>query len=540
MKSSQPRFQKATLLLILCGMAGPVAAQRFYPDDPLDREPPPHPVGAVEVRERKLSDYYDLFSHQFAELGEPQPEQGPPIRAQNINTLDEPMQGSWWEKRHYYEPMSIAELKAGPGNGAVPADGPWTVISAKNEGVTPGFVILDADENMFFIKFDPMSNPEMATSADSISSRFFYAMGYHVPENHIVYFDRDRLVIGDDVDIVDASGDERDMEERDVVEILLKVPKAPDGRYRATASAAVPGRPVGPPRYYGTRADDPNDIFPHEHHRELRGLHVIDAWLAHDDSRAINNLDMLTTENGVDFIKHYSLDFGSTLGSGTQKPNSPRSGAYFFSWKESAKQLFTLGLVPQYWATAHYPHYPSIGRFEYEKFDPELWLPEYPNPAFLNRLPDDEFWGAKLVTAFSDADIRAIVETGELTNPDAEAWLIECLIERRDKIGNVYFRKLLPLDRFAMEAGELTWDDVGARLGYTETADVSINWADFDNASGQRTAIAGAASASVPQRNSGYTVAELTSTANPLHRVEVFLRHSAGGAEVVGVQRFWE
>ena len=43
---------------------------------------------------------------------------------------------------------------------------------------------------------------------------------------------------------------------------------------------------------------------------------------------------------------------------------------------------------------ASYPRFPSIGKIEWKVFDPERWVPEYPNPAFLNRLPDDEFWGA--------------------------------------------------------------------------------------------------------------------------------------------------
>jgi hypothetical protein len=300
----------------------------------------------------------------------------------------------------------------------------------------------------------------------------------------------------------------------------------------------VSGRPIGPPRYYGTRADDPNDVVPHEHRRDQRALHVLDAWLDHDDSRAINNFDAVVQENGIQFVRHYALDFGSTLGSGTQKANSPRSGAYFFSWKESAKQLFTLGLVPQYWALADYPDYPSIGKFESKVFDPERWVPEYPNPAFLNRLPDDEFWGAKLVTAFSDEDIAAIVATGELSDKAAERWLIQCLMERRDKIGRAYFSKLLPLDKLEVRGGSLVWDDIGSRLRYTPAADVAIAWAEFDNTAGSQRPLPDA-TAQVPARTSGFTVATLTSKAKPSQRVQVFVRHSAGGPQVVGLERFW-
>jgi hypothetical protein len=521
---------------LLAALAVNASAQKFYADDPLVSEPPPRPAG--QLVERKLSDLYDLFSHQFATPGQRQPQSGPPIRAQGVNTLGEPLQGPWWVARHYYQRMSITQLQAGPGQSLVPAPGQWTVVSAKNEGVTPGFVILDSQSRRFFIKFDPLSNPEMATAADSIGSRFFHAMGYHVPENHIVYFTPEQLVLRANVKFTGASGEARPMTGRDLTELLMKVPKTADGRYRATASAAVSGRPIGPPRYYGTRADDPNDVVPHEHRRDQRALHVLDAWLDHDDSRAINNFDAVVQENGIQFVRHYALDFGSTLGSGTQKANSPRSGAYFFSWKESAKQLFTLGLVPQYWALADYPDYPSIGKFESKVFDPERWVPEYPNPAFLNRLPDDEFWGAKLVTAFSDEDIAAIVATGELSDKAAERWLIQCLMERRDKIGRAYFSKLLPLDKLEVRGGSLVWDDIGSRLRYTPAADVAIAWAEFDNTAGSQRPLPDA-TAQVPARTSGFTVATLTSKAKPSQRVQVFVRHSAGGPQVVGLERFW-
>ena len=58
------------------------------------------------------------------------------------------------------------------------------------------------------------------------------------------------------------------------------------------------GDGIGSFRYYGTRPDDPNDIVPHEHRRDLRGLRVFSAWVNHTDAKAINSMDMLVKENG--------------------------------------------------------------------------------------------------------------------------------------------------------------------------------------------------------------------------------------------------
>lgn len=87
------------------------------------------------------------------------------------------------------------------------------------------------------------------------------------------------------------------------------------GTYRAVASKFRGGVPKGPFSYHGVRDDDPNDIIPHEHRRDLRGLRVFGAWLHHNDIRRINSLDMYITENGRRFLRHYLIDFGATLGS---------------------------------------------------------------------------------------------------------------------------------------------------------------------------------------------------------------------------------
>ena len=221
-------------------------------------------------------------------------------------------------------------------------------------------------------------------------------------------------------------------------------------------------------------------------------------------------------ENGTSFIKHYILDLGSALGSGTQRPNSARSGGeYLFGWKQSARQLFTLGLAVPYWATADFPKIPSVGLFEYKTFDPERWVPEYPNPAFLNRLPDDEFWAAKQIVSIGDKEIRAVVQSARYSDPKAEAWIVECLIQRRDKIGKAYFRKVLPLDRFRIEKDTLVFDDLSEKASLGSSGPHSLQW--------------------LPEDDPGYRVARITSPARPKQTIDVTLR----GDTVVGIDRTW-
>jgi hypothetical protein len=99
------------------------------------------------------------------------------VRAKAVNTLGEPMDGAWYTHRHYWHPLSLEELARGAGGTTLPStEGPWTVVSAKTQGVAPGMV--DAKKPRYFVKFDPLSNPEMATAADMISARFLHALGH--------------------------------------------------------------------------------------------------------------------------------------------------------------------------------------------------------------------------------------------------------------------------------------------------------------------------------------------------------------------------
>lgn len=371
-----------------------------------------------------------------------------------------------------------------------------------------------------------------------IGSKFFYALGYNVPENYIVNLRRENLEIGEETTLIDESGRRRKMTNKDVGEILIRVPRNADGSYRTVASLYLPGKPVGPHRYHGTRRDDPNDTVSHEHRRDLRGLRVFCAWLGHDDSRSINSLDMLqTTPDGTPYVKHYLIDFGSLLGSASDGPNSPRSGNVpFFSWGESAKEFFSLGFYVPAWARAKYPNYKSVGRFEYEKFDAAKWTPEYYNPAFANMLPEDAFWAARQVMAFTDEQIRAIVKTGQYTDPRAEAWVAECLIKRRDKVGRTYLNVVLPLDSFEVKNGRLSFVDLSAKHGLGDNGPFAITWAEFDNARGEEKDLPGGAGETVPATKTGYLRATVTG-GDGKRTVRVYLREREGAYEIVGVER---
>ena len=503
-----------------------------------------------EPRPVKLSDYYDFLNHTFKSPGD---RSRPP--AANANTLGEVPDSSWFQNRHGQFRLTTDQLVRGPNKTSGPStDQPWSVTGAKTEGVTPGFRIVDSRGDTYVIKFDPITNPEMATAAEIISTKFFYAMGYNVPENYLVFFRREDVRVDKGAQISVGLGSTRRMTETDLNQLLDRVPTTSDKRYRAVASRLIEGRPIGPFKYYGTRPDDPNDVIPHEHRRELRGLRVFSAWLNHDDSRAVNTQDSVISGGGRRFIRHYLIDFGSTLGSGSVVAQKPRAGwEYLWEPWPVFRRIVTVGVWDSKWIYAHYPEFPSIGRFESKAFAPETWRPEYPNPAFDNALPDDSYWAAKIVMAFSDEDIRAVVRTGGLTNPEAEQYLIQTLIERRDKIGRYYFSQVLALDRFRVNENGVAFAHLPAQLNAgAQPKEYALSWFRFDNAKNEKMFVGNA----VPATGSTFQIpSELLRDGTPYFGVEIrdaekrapnageakvtlFMRNLAP-AFLVGIDRTW-
>ncbi len=477
----------AACVSLLVSAGSRAAAPKFYSDDPLGRDP--ETQDASGVKPIPVSEQYDFIENSFLGAGERVDK-----RAANVNTIDEVPDSSWFTNRAGSRTLTIDEVVKGPDTVPGPRDGQWTIVSAKTEGITPGLTIRDSAGDTYFIKFDPPSNPEMASGAEIISTKFFHAFGYNVPENYVAYVRPEALVIGDGATVVDEDGRRQRMRQRDIDALLKKAARADDGRYRVLASRGLPGTDVGRFRYYGTRPDDPNDIFPHEHRRELRGLSVFATWLNHDDSRSVNTLDMLVRDGSRATVRHHLIDFGSTLGSGSTQAQTTRAGnEYIWEARPTLVTMLTLGFYVRPWVKVDYPEYPAIGRIESNYFQPDAWKPEYPNPAFLNARPDDRFWAARIVASLSDDAVRAVVDTAQYSDRRAADYLLETLLVRKSKILMTWLNGTNPVVDPALSAtGQLTFENAAVRAGVAKAAErYTLAWTRFDNATNTHEPVGG-------------------------------------------------
>ena len=429
-------------------------AQVFHPDDPVRVDPDRRSLSTTP-KARSLSNYYDYFENA---TGEPGRKGGP---AMNINTLGEVPRSSWYTPRHFYDPMSKAELRRGPNRDNPPdTSGVWQVVGGKNEGKSSGFQIVDADGDRYLLKFDSRKHAELSTGAEVVVTHLLYALGYHVPQNYPVRFPADRLEPKPGATYRSPSGLKKPITQKVIRRFLADHPQYEDGTYRAVASLYLDGKPLGPFQYAGTRPDDPNDIFPHEMRRELRGLRLFAAWMNHDDSRGANSLDMLVEENGRRYVRHYLLDFGTTLGGG---PGGPKQLWYGHEFIFEPDRIFlsglTLGWAGRPWRKYEAPDIPAVGTFNAKYFSPKEWRPQYYNPAFRNMTADDAFWAAKQIAHFTRSELRVIVETGDYSHPETVEFLTRVLVERRDKIARAYLKHGGGLGRFAVEQGRLTFEN---------------------------------------------------------------------------------
>jgi len=473
-------------LAAACSLTVATAGPKFRSDDPLAREPDSQDAAAVQESEIGL--VYNLSYDLFVTAARPPDHVG----AQNVNTIDEVPDSSWFTNRITARPLTSSEILDRATPGAPPADSKWIVIREKSSGFAPGFTARDAKGETWFVSFDPPSNPEGATAAMVIANKIFWALGYFQVETFLTTIDRQALQIDPDATVRRPSGKRTPMTQSDLDEVFERAARQPDGRYRAAAGRLLPGRVIGGFKYSGTRSDDPNDVVPHEHRRELRALRVFGAWTNLTDMKAGNTLDTVVTRDGRFVVMHYLQDVGSTFGMGANGPHDWDEGwEYLYQGDTTRKRLLSMGLWWSPWQTARYVEHPSIGRFEAESFDPLTWKPRVPTAAYIQMRDDDAFWAARRVMAFDDATIRALVATGEFSDPAVATQLTATLIARRDKIGRAYLTRINPIVGPALSVNdELSFDNAAVRAGFATTPSMyRAAWFTFDNATGATTSL---------------------------------------------------
>lgn len=459
-------------------------APAFYDDDPVVRVVDTQDASKAQPREISL--VFDALINLFGRPG-----LGDVGRAESINTIEEVPDSSWFTNRTGSRSVTVEEMMRGPNDDTGPVRGKWTV-SRKANGVSPGFTITDERGRRYFVKFDPPGEPELGTGAEAVVTRLFHALGYYVPQVVLGTLRREDLVVGKDATVRMPDGSRRRMRRGDIDEQLRRAERSPDGSYRVILSEALSGKLLEGFKYEGTRPDDPNDVVPHENRRELRGLRVFSAWLNHTDAKAINSMDAVVTENGRSYVRHYLLDFNAALGSAGIGERERRDGyEYLAEVGPSIKALPAFGFYVRSWMTIGYPRFRGIGRFESKRFVPEEWRPRVPNPAYVRSRPDDTFWAARKLMALSDELIRAAVKAGQYSDPRAEQFLGDALIERRDKIGRAWLTAINPVvDPVLAADGTLTFHNVAVDYGFSPApSGYHVVWYRFDNTSGESTRI---------------------------------------------------
>ncbi len=536
---------RRSLALIACVLtvlaSGPAFGEKkFYPDDPLWVEPR---IAAKKPAEVKRSEVIDFM--QSSSGSEPG---GRIPRAANANTVGGVPDSAWFTNRIGKVPMSLEALNRGPNRSGGPdVTGPLLIKAPKVEGVTAGFQMKDKRGDSYFVKLDPLNYPQLTTSAEAISTRFFHAFGYNVPENYLIFVKREQLRVDPE-----AKKKGKPFSEEDLDRLLKKAPRRPDGSYQMLASKKIKGAPVGTFEFEGTRPDDPNDVFPHEHRRELRGLRLFCAWLNHVDVDTINTLDVFEGEESNGHIKHYLIDFGTTLGSGAFEPQRPRVGhEYPLEVKQIAKSIFSFGLWERPWQKIDYPEFPQVGNFEASHFVADRWKPDYPNPAFSRMTLADAYWAARIIAQFSDEAVRAIVRTGKIEDPQAEEYLVQTLLERRDRILSHYLSNTNPLDGFEIRTGQtgarLNFRNLGVEKSLGTSERYEYVWYSLDNDSGLLTSL-GSPRFTVEQaiplpqdEQSPYLMVGIRTLSsdrpNWAREVRVYLVASKGAWRIVGVER---
>jgi hypothetical protein len=398
----------------------------------------------------------------------------PPTPAGDVNALDEVPCSTWFCPRNHLTPLSVAEVVAGPPD-ASPPQLPLTISSGKSQGVAPGFVVRDARGRKYLVKLDPTGHLGLASSAEVLTSRLFHAAGYHVPGAFVVDLRDSDLRIRPDARYQLSAAADRPFTAERLAILLRGGARGPDGALRAVAVPWIPGKVLGAFDMFGRRDDDPNDRIPHQDRRSLRASFVLIAWLNIEDASAINTLDSYVEEGGRRFVRHYFIDFGDSLGSASVRVKGVFHGReHLLELDRVLLAAVSLGAWNRPWQRDA-PAWRAAGGgrsdggwlYPVDGWRPEEFRTGRKNPAHLRMTARDAYWGAKLVTSFSDLQIEALVDAAGYLGASARE-VSYALRVRRDRIGERYLVSLTAVERprVSEDGRSLCFEDVALARGF--------------------------------------------------------------------------
>src|SRR3989338_4615324 len=157
------------------------------------------------------------------------------VCAANVNVFYEVPDSNLFMNRHARTSLSKEDMERGyRETEGRDLSGDLLITSGKFEGLHPGFFVKDAKGDAYLVKFDPVDNFELVTAAEIIVSRFYYAIGYNVPQYTVAEFSPEKLVPGAEAKIVDESGFKKALTQERLEEFLLFVPQTEEGKFRAS------------------------------------------------------------------------------------------------------------------------------------------------------------------------------------------------------------------------------------------------------------------------------------------------------------------
>jgi hypothetical protein len=467
--------------LVALTLAGCASAPRFPLEAPLTRDPDQKPFATIP------EEYYSPFAwdganymvfHPIARLFAVDPADA----ATNVNALDEVPDSSWFVNRLGQRRMTAEEVTRGSCDERMldpnAPDGTWTIDKGKDNGANPGFRVNIKGLGKFMLKADPAGEPDRATGATAVASRIYHAVGYYSACDTVVYFRPSLLRLQPGLTVTNNEGVTSPFDQA-TLDRMLKGAARRNGLVRMVASSWLPGKPLGPYRYEGTRDDDPNDVIPHEDRRDVRAGRLVSAWVNHFDSREQNTMDVFMPKdekqkNGPGYVRHYIIDMGDCFGSQWSVDGISRrlGNSYVFDGGHVGEDFITLGTITRPWERARLAG-GIFGYFSARDFDPEQWRGEYPNPAYMRMTEQDGAWMARILAAFDDELTSAAVKVGQY-DPVSERYLTETLISRRRAILRRYFSKVSPIARISTHREGVCGVDLARATGVVPNEGLSF------------------------------------------------------------------